>query len=127
MGFAGGRLSFEQDLRVDVGSRSPHSGNMGDQFVDLAPVGHGMTLLNLQVGLGSDEPLAELQIKPGHHRQHDDQYRNAEHHPGDTDQGDDRDKGALGPQITQRERQFIRHGQHPWGNPSAWSSERGGI
>ncbi len=79
---------------------------------DPLPVGELRHAADLDVRRDRQDAVAQLLLEPVHHRQHDDQRRDAEHDARHRDQRDERDEGVAaralaGARVAQADGQFV--------------------
>src|ERR1051326_1880496 len=82
-----------------------------DFRLERSPIAHHVLGGHENVGVEIDYLLAQLPIKPGHDRNHEDKHHHAEHHANDRNQCDDRQKRALRLQVSERQEKTKRQFQ----------------
>lgn len=110
-------LRFEQGLGDDVGSDAGDFGVFANFLDILFVVAHGSTAqhANADMGIETEDAVAQFAVEPGHDTDDDDEDGHAEGDADDGDESDDRNKGAFRPQIAERQEQFEWQARHPGG------------
>src|SRR5260370_37793995 len=96
-------LELNDDATLSKRSSCDSSFGFLGGIQDLAPVVHDFIAADQYVGIEPDDLPLKLPFKTRHHRDHNDQYADPKDHPQDRDQCNQRNKGALRLQVTQRQ------------------------